>query len=125
MLPPTGHAARRWQAAGPATSLPPGRRAVSALVGFVRPELATEDRGGVGHLVAGGLADDVELVEAAGRLLVAAHDQDFLEALVVRVPIQRRPIAHAVELEPLERLDDLRGIEGAGTLHCVGIEDRL
>src|SRR3546814_12143144 len=59
------------------------------------------------------------------RLLLAAHHQDVLEALVVFRAILGRAIAHAVELEAFQCFDDLRRVEGAGHLAGVGVEQRL
>ena len=58
-------------------------------------------------------------------LLVALHDQHVLEALVVGGAVLGRAVAHAVELEALQRLDDFRRIEGAGRLDRVGVEQGL
>src|SRR3546814_17730066 len=70
---------------------------------FVGAKLAAEDRGVVLDLAAWHHLDDVEQVELALRLLLAAHHQDVLEALVVFRAILGRAIAHAVELEAFQR----------------------
>src|SRR3546814_10061010 len=91
---------------------------------FVGAKLAAEDRGVVLDLAAWHHLDDVEQVELALRLLLAAHHQDVLEALVVFREILGRAIAHAVELEAFQCFDDLRRVEGAGHLAGVGVEQR-
>src|ERR1700681_4315560 len=69
--------------------------------------------------------DDLQKVELVFRFLLAAHHQNVLEALMIRSAVFGWTVAHAVELEALQRLDHRRRIKSAGCLHGIGIEQRL
>src|SRR3546814_4611054 len=78
------------------------------LLDLVGAKLAAEQVGRVLDLAARHHLDDVEQVELALRLLLAAHHQDVLEALVVFRAILGRAIArseeHTSELQSLMRI---------------------
>src|SRR3546814_7354705 len=89
---------------------------------LVWAELAAEDLGIVGYFRPRHLLDHLQQVELVGRILLAAHHQNVLEALVILAAVQGLAVAHAVELEVLQRLDDLRRVEGDGHLAGVGVD---
>src|SRR5215217_2274777 len=96
----------------------PGRAEASAhWSGFSRAQVAAEYGGIVGHGLARDFLDDVEHVVLAGRGIVALHDENILDALVVFGTIERGAIAHTVKLEAFEGLDDFGWVEGAGAFH--------
>lgn len=73
----------------------------------------------------GHFLDYLQKVVLVFRVFLVLYNENQREALVILGAIERRPVAKPIELEAAQSLDHAFGVESAGGLGRVGIEQRL
>jgi len=90
-----------------------------------RTQFTTEDRRVICDLLGWCDFNDLKKVEFGCWVLFTLHDQNVLEALVVRATVQRLAVAHAVEFEVRKCFANGTWVEGAAALNRICIKQRL